>query len=76
MNDKQRWSDDQCRCECKEIIDNGVCDKGFTWNPSNCKCKKKLVDKLIEECIENIDEIYLSMKMSVHVFTQFVLSWL
>ena len=25
-----------------------MCDKGFIWNPSNC-------DKLVEECIENID---------------------
>ena len=22
-------------CECKELIDKGVCDKGFIWNPSN-----------------------------------------
>ena len=26
-------------CECKELIDKGVCDKGFIWNPSNCDCK-------------------------------------
>ena len=51
------------------MIDEGVCNKGFIWNPSNCeceynkscyigeyldysncKCRKKLVDKLIEEC--------------------------
>ena len=62
----------KCRCECKELIDKGVCDKGFIWNPSkcewecdkscdfseyldykNCNCRKKLVDKLIEECTEN-----------------------
>ena len=66
---------DKCRCECKELIDKGVCDIGFVCNPSNCeygcdkscdigeyldyencKCRKKLVDKLVEECIENIDE--------------------
>ena len=57
------------------MIDKGLCDTEFIWNPSNCecvcdkscdvgeyldyqncKCKKKLVDKLVEECIENIDE--------------------
>ena len=27
-NNKQRWDDDKCRCECKELIDKGVCDKG------------------------------------------------
>ena len=29
---KQRWNDDKCRCECEELIDKGVCDKGFIWN--------------------------------------------
>ena len=28
-NNKQRWNDDKCRRECKELIDKGVCDKGF-----------------------------------------------
>ena len=73
-NNKQRWNDDKCRCEFKELIDKGVCDKGFTWNPSYyycecdnssdigeylnykiCKCRKKIIDKLVEECSENID---------------------
>ena len=34
-NNKQRWNGDKCRCECKEFIDKGVCDKGYAWNPSN-----------------------------------------
>ena len=28
----------KCRCECKELIDKVVGDKGFIWNPSNCVC--------------------------------------
>ena len=28
-NNKQRWNDDKCRCECKGLIDKGVCDKGL-----------------------------------------------
>ena len=28
-NSKQRWNEDKCRCECKELIDRGVCDKGY-----------------------------------------------
>ena len=73
-NEKQRWDDDKCRCECKELIDKRTCDKGFIWNPSNCececdkscdigeyldyencRCRKKIIDKLVEECSENID---------------------
>ena len=29
-------------CEYKELVDNGICPKGFIWNPSNyeCECNK------------------------------------
>ena len=73
-NNKQRWNEDKCRFECKELIGKGMFDKGFIWNPSNCececdkscdvgeyldhksfRCRKKLVDKLVEACIETID---------------------
>ena len=61
------------------MIEKGICDKGFIWNPSNwececdksfdigeyldyenCKYRKKLVDKLVEECTENIKEVKLA----------------
>ena len=67
------------RCECKQLIDTGICDKGFIWNPSkckcecdkacdvgeyldyeNCKCRKKLVDKLVDECTETVEEVKLA----------------
>ena len=28
-NNKQRWKDDKSRCEFKELIDKGECDKGY-----------------------------------------------
>ena len=28
-NNKQRCNNDKCRCECKELIDKGICDKGL-----------------------------------------------
>ena len=28
-NNKQRWNEDKCRCECKELIDKEICEKGF-----------------------------------------------
>ena len=28
-NNKQCWNDDKGRCECKELIDKGLCNKGF-----------------------------------------------
>ena len=27
-NNKQRWNDDKRRCECEELIDKVVCDRG------------------------------------------------
>ena len=27
----------KCRCECKELVDKSVCDKGSIWNPTNCE---------------------------------------
>ena len=34
---------------------NEICDIGQYLDYENCKCRKKLVDKLVEECSENID---------------------
>ena len=31
-NNKQRWNNDICRCKYKELIDKGVCNKGYGWN--------------------------------------------
>ena len=38
-NDKQRWNEDKCWCECKGLIDKDSRDKGFIWNPNNCQCE-------------------------------------
>ena len=76
FRNNKRWNKDRCKCECKELIDKGVYNKGFIWNPSNCdyecdkacnfgeyldyencKCRKKLVAPLIEECTETIEEV-------------------
>ena len=63
------------------MIDKGVFDDEFIWNPSyceceygkscdigkyvhykNCKCRKKMADKLTEEFTENIDEVKIASK--------------
>ena len=43
------------RCECKELIVKGICDKVFRQILVD-KCRQSLVDKLVEECNENIDK--------------------
>ena len=45
------WNPSNCECECDKS-----CDFGEYLDYENCKCRKRLVDKLIEECNENIDE--------------------
>ena len=40
-----------CECEC-----NKSCDFCEYLDYENCKCRKRLVDKLVEERNENIDE--------------------
>ena len=85
-NNKQRWNEGKCRCECKELVDKGICDKKkLNLNPrnrececdkscdvgeyldyKNCECRKKLVDKLVEECNENIDEKELHQNKMIY----------
>ena len=54
-NNKHRWSKNRCRRKCKELIDKGVCEKGFIWNPSNCEyeCDKRVM--LVNIQIINIE---------------------
>ena len=44
------WNPSNCGCECDKS-----CDVGEYLDYKNYKCRNKLVDKLGEECIENID---------------------
>ena len=72
------------------MIDKGICDKVFIWNPSNCececdklcdveeyldyencKCRKTLVDKLVEESREADDEV----KMTKITFAKYENEW-
>ena len=46
-----------CESECDKS-----CDFGEYVDYENCKCRKRLVDKLVEECNENIDEAKLTKK--------------
>ena len=89
---KQCWNNAKCRCECKELIDKGIYDKGFIWNPSisefgfdkscdireyldyeNCTCRKRLIDKFVEECSESIDEneIFIMIKKMYVILVQY-----
>ena len=51
------WNPRNCECECDKS-----CDVGKYLEYLNCKCRKKLVDKLVEECNESIEETRLVEK--------------
>ena len=44
------WNPSNCECECDKL-----CDVGEYFDYKNCNCKKRLIDKLVEECNESID---------------------
>ena len=44
-----------CDCECDKSR-----DVGEYLDYENCRCRKRLVDKLVEKCDENIDQAKLT----------------
>ena len=48
------WIPSNCECECDKS-----CTIGEYLDYSGCKCRKKLVDRLVEECTDNINETKL-----------------
>ena len=50
------------KCECDKS-----CDVGEYLDYENCSFRKKLVDKLIDECIENIDEAKIAEIISTEL---------
>ena len=62
-NDKQKWNNKECRCDCLKIEE---CDNIFFWNVVNCRCEHKKVAKLIsEECEEIVDDILNNKTVSI-----------
>ena len=51
------WNPSNCECDCGKS-----CDFGKYLDYLDCKCKKKLIDPLVEECTENINETSLVKK--------------
>ena len=47
------WNPNNCECD-------KLCDVGEYLDYANCKCRKRLVNKLVEECTEDIDEVKIA----------------
>ena len=48
------WIQSNCECQCDKSS-----DVGEYLDYQNYKCRKKLVDKLVEECTETVEEVKL-----------------
>ena len=55
------WNPSNCECECDK-----PCDFGEYLDYKNCKCRKILLDKLVEECRKNIDEKKLNQNQMIY----------
>ena len=44
------WNPSNCECECDKL-----CDVGEYLDYKKCKCRKRLIDKLVAKYIENTD---------------------
>ena len=77
-NSRERWNEDKCRCECKELVDKRICDKEFISNPSNCECEcnkpcgigeyldyKNCVcrNSVVDKLVENALELLMRQKL-------------
>ena len=51
------WNPSSCECECDKS-----CNVDEYLDYSSCRCRKKLIDPLVEECTENIIETELVKK--------------
>ena len=49
------WNPSNCECQCDKS-----CDVGEYLDYANCRCRKRLVDKLVEKCTENPKEVKIA----------------
>ena len=55
VNKEFIWNPSNRECECDKL-----CDDGEYLDYVNCKSRKRLVDKLVEECSEIVDEVKIT----------------
>ena len=49
------WDPSNCECQCDK-----ACHVGEYLDYENCKCRKELVDKLVDESTETVEEVKLA----------------
>ena len=49
------WNLSYCECECDK-----ACVVGEYLEYENCKCRNKLVDQIVDECVETVEKVKLA----------------
>ena len=57
------WNGSNCEYECDK-----ACDIGEYLDYEHCKCRKKLVDKLVDECTETVEEVKLAFAGNENIY--------
>ena len=55
------WNPSNCECECDKL-----CNIGEYLDYKNCKCRKRIIDKLVEECSKNIYELVKECSKNIY----------
>ena len=58
------WNPSNCNCECDKS-----CDMGEYLDYKNCKCRRKIVGSLVEECRKNVDENEMIYNETLHTIS-------
>ena len=57
-NSNQKWNNDKCWCECKNLKQHHVCEKDYIWNPATCSCENgNYLANIVNDSVTTCDEI-------------------
>ena len=62
-NSNEKWNNDKCRCECKNLKEHHLCKKNYIWNPARYSCKYSIyLASIIDDSVITCDEIIENIK--------------
>ena len=64
------WNPSNCKCECDKL-----CNVWEYSDYKNCKCRKRLINKVVKECSENIDENWMIYNSTLNAIQLNDYSW-
>ena len=64
------WNPSNCECECDKL-----CNVWEYSDYKNCKCRKRLINKVVKECSENIDENWMIYNSTLNAIQLNDYSW-